>query len=233
MCTGRATGTDVAARVLFSAPPEHWPLWRPHLLAAFAAAGLDVALTDDPAGPWTFDYVVYQPGGPVDRLHPLHPAEGGAEPLGRGRGDRRRPDAHRAALPHGRCRAHPRAWSNGSPATCCATTSGSTRISSARTASGGNGVVPPLAAERTVGVLGLGEIGRAVALALAGLGFDVRGWSRRPRELPGVATFTRRRRPRRAARAAPTSSSRSCRRRPAPRTCSMPAPGAAAARARA
>ena len=27
---------------LFSAPPEHWPLWRPHLLAAFAAEGLDV-----------------------------------------------------------------------------------------------------------------------------------------------------------------------------------------------
>ncbi len=34
-------------------------------------------------------------------------------------------------------------------------------------------VVPPLARERRVGVLGLGELGRACAAALAGLGFDV------------------------------------------------------------
>ena len=58
-------------RVLFSAPPEHWPLWRPHLLAAFAAEGLDVALTDDPAGPWTFDYVIYRPGVPVADFTPF------------------------------------------------------------------------------------------------------------------------------------------------------------------
>ena len=51
-----------------------------------------------------------------------------------------------------------------------------------------NGIIPPLAPERTVGLLGLGELGRAVAATLAGLGFDVRGWSRRPRELPGIAT---------------------------------------------
>jgi glyoxylate/hydroxypyruvate reductase A len=51
-----------------------------------------------------------------------------------------------------------------------------------------NGVVPPLAADRTIGLLGLGELGRAVAATLAGLGFDVRGWSRRSRELPGIAT---------------------------------------------
>lgn len=47
-------------------------------------------------------------------------------------------------------------------------------------------LVPPLARERTVGVLGLGEIGGACAATLAGLGFDVRGWSRSPRSLPGV-----------------------------------------------
>lgn len=37
-----------------------------------------------------------------------------------------------------------------------------------------------------VGVLGLGEIGGRVALALAGHGFDVAGWSRTPRRLPGI-----------------------------------------------
>jgi glyoxylate/hydroxypyruvate reductase len=47
----------------------------------------------------------------------------------------------------------------------------------------------PLASERTVGVLGLGEIGGAVASSLAGFGFNTRGWSRSSRILPGVRTF--------------------------------------------
>ena len=47
--------------------------------------------------------------------------------------------------------------------------------------------VPPLAAQRKVGVLGLGELGSACATTLAGLGFDVAGWARRQKELAGVA----------------------------------------------
>lgn len=49
--------------------------------------------------------------------------------------------------------------------------------------------VPPLAAERKVGVLGLGELGTACASTLAGLGFDVAGWARRPKDIAGVACF--------------------------------------------
>jgi len=37
-----------------------------------------------------------------------------------------------------------------------------------------------------VGVLGLGELGGYAALELARQGFDVRGWSRPPKQLPGV-----------------------------------------------
>jgi glyoxylate/hydroxypyruvate reductase A len=51
-------------------------------------------------------------------------------------------------------------------------------------------LTPPLARDRTVGILGLGEIGGACATTLVGLGFDVRGWSRSPRSLPGVRTVT-------------------------------------------
>ena len=48
---------------------------------------------------------------------------------------------------------------------------------------------PPVTAERRIGILGLGEIGGATARTLAGLGFPVMGWSRRPKAMPGMETF--------------------------------------------
>ncbi len=47
--------------------------------------------------------------------------------------------------------------------------------------------VPPW--ERRVGVMGLGVLGGDAAAKLAGLGFDVAGWSRSPKALPGVTGF--------------------------------------------
>jgi glyoxylate/hydroxypyruvate reductase len=46
--------------------------------------------------------------------------------------------------------------------------------------------VPPLAEDRGVTILGLGALGSACAQAIAGLGFDVTGWSRSPRDVAGV-----------------------------------------------
>jgi glyoxylate/hydroxypyruvate reductase A len=46
-----------------------------------------------------------------------------------------------------------------------------------------------LAAERTVGLLGLGELGCDAAAKLRALGFAVCGWSRRPKDVAGVACF--------------------------------------------
>jgi glyoxylate/hydroxypyruvate reductase A len=45
---------------------------------------------------------------------------------------------------------------------------------------------PPLARDRTVGVLGLGALGGACAERLAMNGFHVVGWSRSQKEIPGV-----------------------------------------------
>lgn len=45
---------------------------------------------------------------------------------------------------------------------------------------------PPLAQDRRVTVLGLGELGAVCATTLAGLGFDVAGWSRSPKTVEGV-----------------------------------------------
>jgi len=51
-------------------------------------------------------------------------------------------------------------------------------------------VPPTLTASTCVGVLGLGEIGGNIALALHREGFEVRGWSRTPKELRGLKTYT-------------------------------------------
>nr|WP_235962632.1 glyoxylate/hydroxypyruvate reductase A [Jannaschia marina] len=51
-------------------------------------------------------------------------------------------------------------------------------------------VAPPLARDRPVAILGLGELGGACATALAALGFPVTGWSRSPKSLPGVRSLT-------------------------------------------
>jgi glyoxylate/hydroxypyruvate reductase len=47
----------------------------------------------------------------------------------------------------------------------------------------------PAASEVTVGIMGLGTIGRDAAAALIGLGFQIAGWSRTPKALPGIETF--------------------------------------------
>ena len=47
-----------------------------------------------------------------------------------------------------------------------------------------------LAGDRTVGLLGLGELGGDAARKLVALGFNVAGWSRRGKALPGVQCFT-------------------------------------------
>jgi glyoxylate/hydroxypyruvate reductase A len=47
----------------------------------------------------------------------------------------------------------------------------------------------PVAAKRSVGILGLGSLGAAAARALTDLGFRVSGWSRRPKSLDAVRCY--------------------------------------------
>jgi glyoxylate/hydroxypyruvate reductase len=47
-----------------------------------------------------------------------------------------------------------------------------------------------LASDRTIGILGLGELGSDAARKLLALGFRVAGYSRRPKEIEGVQSFT-------------------------------------------
>jgi glyoxylate/hydroxypyruvate reductase A len=47
-----------------------------------------------------------------------------------------------------------------------------------------------LASDRTIGILGLGELGSDAARKLIALGFRVAGYSRRPKQIEGVQSFT-------------------------------------------
>lgn len=47
----------------------------------------------------------------------------------------------------------------------------------------------PAASEVTVGIMGLGTLGRDAATTLKQIGFQVVGWSRRPKDLPDIETF--------------------------------------------
>lgn len=47
----------------------------------------------------------------------------------------------------------------------------------------------PPAGDISVGIMGLGNLGRAAARALLAAGFTVNGWSRTAQEMPGVTTF--------------------------------------------
>ncbi|NOG72497.1 glyoxylate/hydroxypyruvate reductase A [Roseicella sp. DB1501] len=47
----------------------------------------------------------------------------------------------------------------------------------------------PETSSRRIGILGLGELGTAAARLLLHLGFPVMGWSRRPKQVPGVEGF--------------------------------------------
>ncbi|MEM7056936.1 MAG: glyoxylate/hydroxypyruvate reductase A [Pseudomonadota bacterium] len=48
--------------------------------------------------------------------------------------------------------------------------------------------MPPLAADRGVGILGLGALGTAIAERMAANGFQVHGWARSAKDIPGVTT---------------------------------------------
>ena len=50
-------------------------------------------------------------------------------------------------------------------------------------------IVVPVAPNRVVGVMGLGNLGAEAARTLAGLGFATRGWSKSEKQVEGVACF--------------------------------------------
>jgi len=170
-------------RVLFAALPLRWPQYEPHLRAAFAEAGLEVDLGREFA-PETVDYIVYAPNSdvqdftPFTRLKAVLNLWAGVEDV-----------VHNPTLRVPLARMVDEGLTDG----MVEWVTGHVlrhHLGIDRNLASQNGSwekhVPPLARERRVGILGLGELGAACARTLAGLKFDVLGWSRGEKSISGV-----------------------------------------------
>lgn len=168
--------------VLFAAGEDVFAEYDGPLQAAFAAAGLNVSLRTE-APPATVDYIVYAPSSPLQDFSPFTACKAvlslwaGVERIvGNPTLTQKLARMVDPSLTQGMVEyvtghvlryhlglhdpAPPGVW---------------------------DPVVPPLAQDRNVGILGLGELGQACAAALVGLGFRVSGWSRNLRNVPGVS----------------------------------------------
>lgn len=172
--------------VFFAAGPTLWPEYKDHLPAALAQAGVDARIvTEPPADPAIVDYIVFAPTGILSDF-----------------------------TPYSRARAVLNLWAGverivGNPTLtqplCRMVDPGLTEgmveyvtghvlrhhLGMDTHIRGQDGVwrshtIPPLARDRRVTMLGLGELGSAAALALAALNFRVTGWSRTRRDVPGI-----------------------------------------------
>lgn len=170
--------------ILFAGGAARWPHWEVPLRRALADAGIAAELTTA-AAPESVDFIVYAPGADT-------PAD---------------------FTPFTRCRAVLSLWAGverivGNPTLTqplCRMVDPGLRqgmveyvtghalrhhlgLDAVLAAQNGhwNPRVPPLACERPVAMLGLGELGTACARALAGLGFAVLGWSRTPKTRDGI-----------------------------------------------
>ena len=175
----------MSLRVLFLGGPKRWPAYRAPLQEAMAAVGLSAELVTE-APPETVDYIVYAPFGsgpddftPYTRCKAVLSLWAGVEKI-----------VTNPTLTQPLCRMVDPGLERGMTEWVAGQVLrhhlGIDALLAQQDGDWRNTVFPPLAADRPVGVLGLGELGRNAARALAGLGFDVMGWSRRPATLPGV-----------------------------------------------
>jgi glyoxylate/hydroxypyruvate reductase A len=173
--------------ILFAAKPERWVSYEPHLRSALKQAGLEADLrTEFP--PDQVDYIIYAPNStvqdftPYTRLKAVLNLWAGVENVV-GNPTLKVPLARMVdpGMTQGM-----KEWVVGHVMR--------QHLGMDRNILGQNGTwephVPPLAQNRRVTVLGLGELGSACATALSQLGFDVSGWSRRPKTVADVRCFS-------------------------------------------
>lgn len=171
--------------VMYAGDPADWPMFKDELATAFQTAGLDVQLQQDFGEPSQVHYMIYAPNSPVQDFTPYTALKAvlnlwaGVEAF-RSNKTLTVPLARmvESGMTEGMVEwvlGHVMRYHLGMDAHILGQ-DGVWR----------NDVTPPLARQRTVGILGLGELGLAAARKLQAVGFQVHGWSRRPKIEAGI-----------------------------------------------
>lgn len=168
--------------VLFAAP-SLWDEYREHLPQALKDAGIAAELVQE-AAPETVDYIVYAPSAPLQDFAPFNRCKAvlslwaGVERI-----------VGNSSLTQPLCRMVDPALTEGMVEWVVGHVLRH-HLGMDRHIVNPDRVwdpsCPPLARERSVTMLGLGELGTAAAQALAALNFKVTGWSRSPKDISGI-----------------------------------------------
>lgn len=171
--------------VFFAAGPQDWARYQRDLTRACAAFGLDAAISDHAPDPGLVDYIIYAPGGIISDFTPYRRCRAvlnlwaGVERL-----------VGNATLTQPLCRMVDPAMTESMTEYVVGHVLrhhlGMDRHILAQDGVWRHGVIPPLARDRPVAVLGMGELGQAAARALTALNFPVLGWSRTLKSVPGI-----------------------------------------------
>jgi len=169
-------------RVFFAAPARYWDEWAPALRAA--CPEMDLCREGDPA---SFDALIYAPGYP-ETGEPLdfRPFTGARLVQSLWAGVER--IVGNETLTQPLCRMVDPGLAQGMAEWCLGWTMRAHLGMDLYRQDGvwRNDLTPPLASDRPVTILGMGELGRAVAGVLRGVGFPVTGWSASGRAVEGV-----------------------------------------------
>ncbi|WP_138466503.1 glyoxylate/hydroxypyruvate reductase A [Poseidonocella sp. HB161398] len=175
----------MTANIYFTGGPEAWARYKLPLLEALASAGIEAELTNECPDPAAVDYLVFLPGTvsdftPFTRAKAVLSLWAGVETI-----------TGNATLTQPLARLVDESLAEGMTDYVTGhVLRHHLGIDRFLTATDWVKVVPPLARDRKVTVLGLGQLGTTCAAALAGLGFDVAGWSRRPKQIDGIACLS-------------------------------------------
>jgi glyoxylate/hydroxypyruvate reductase len=174
---------------LFAGNPDHWPTYRQTLAASFKRAGITVNLVNQTDEPASIDYIIYAPNTGHDDFTPYKNLKAvlslwaGVESFQ----DNSSLTAPLARMVDQGLSLGMAEWVLGHVMRYHL---GMDSHLFGQDGIWRNGIAPPLAQDRKVGILGLGELGQVAARYLKNVGFQVQGWSRRQKTIDGITCYS-------------------------------------------